>query len=217
MRRQLTVFIFALFACCISHSQASTASDIEKDKDYLVLPDNPSTIKLQNTDAHKITVIEFFSYGCPACYKLEPHLEKWLRHKPHHVVFERIPVTFQPDWVLYAKAYIALQQLNAHSKINETIFDAIQNQNLKLTDVEVFGDFLQSEHINKTDFINAVHSPSVDVTLSENKKITTDYMVFQVPAIVINGKYKVDPSLSGGDYHRMFETVNALIHQTQHQ
>ena len=33
-------------------------------------------------NAGKIEVIEFFWYGCPHCYSLEPYIETWLKKLP---------------------------------------------------------------------------------------------------------------------------------------
>ena len=46
----------------------------------------------------KVEVIEFFSYACPHCYRFEPHIEKWLEHKPDNVVFKQVPAIFNKNW-----------------------------------------------------------------------------------------------------------------------
>src|SRR6187455_872762 len=53
----------------------------------------------------KIEVIEFFSYGCPHCAELEPHLDAWLAKLPQDVAFRRVPVMFQQRWTPLAKIY----------------------------------------------------------------------------------------------------------------
>ena len=39
----------------------------------------------------KIEVIEFFWYGCPHCYSLEPFVNSWAKSVPKDVVFKRVP------------------------------------------------------------------------------------------------------------------------------
>ena len=39
----------------------------------------------------KIEVIEFFWYGCPHCYSLEPAVNEWAKGLPKDVVFRRCP------------------------------------------------------------------------------------------------------------------------------
>ena len=35
--------------------------------------------------AGKIEVVEFFWYGCPHCYSLEPYIESWQKRQPDDV------------------------------------------------------------------------------------------------------------------------------------
>ncbi len=42
----------------------------------------------------KIEVIEFFWYGCPHCYNLEPTLEAWAKKLPADVALRLIPAVF---------------------------------------------------------------------------------------------------------------------------
>ena len=66
----------------------------------------------------KIEVLEFFSYGCPHCAELEPHLDAWLAKAPADVAFRRIPVMFQQRWVPLAKIYYTLDALGVESKLS---------------------------------------------------------------------------------------------------
>jgi thiol:disulfide interchange protein DsbA len=216
MRRFVQLLIY--FIITMSCSSVFAMDSFEQGRDYLVLKSNASTPSLYEAEKNQIKVVEFFSYGCPACFKLEPHLEKWLAHKPHHVYFERIPVMFQSDWIIYAKYYFAFESLNLHqSALHQATFNAIQVQNLDLTQLNVMESFLSGQGINQKSFLGALQSPQIDLDLANAKKIATDSMIFQVPAIIIDGKYKVDPSLSGANYPKLFQTVNYLIHLSHHE
>ena len=41
--------------------------------------------------AGQIEVIEFFYYGCPICYELEPALSRWHTIAPNYVKLTRVP------------------------------------------------------------------------------------------------------------------------------
>src|SRR2546421_1621492 len=56
----------------------------------------------------KIEVIEFFWYGCPHCYNLEPSLNAWLKKKPADVVFKRVHAIPSEAWGLYAYIFYTL-------------------------------------------------------------------------------------------------------------
>ena len=60
----------------------------------------------------KIQVAEFFWYGCPHCFTLEPYLNDWLSALPSDVEFVRIPATFnRPNVLMHAKTYYSLEQM----------------------------------------------------------------------------------------------------------
>ncbi|MBM3345692.1 MAG: hypothetical protein FJY55_04235 [Betaproteobacteria bacterium] len=40
----------------------------------------------------RIEVLEFFYYGCPVCYELQPHLSRWIYQAPDYVSLQRVPV-----------------------------------------------------------------------------------------------------------------------------
>ena len=47
----------------------------------------------------QVEVVEFFWYGCPHCYNLEPLIEAWTKKLPPDVQFRRIPAVFNPRWL----------------------------------------------------------------------------------------------------------------------
>ena len=81
---------------------------------------------------NKIEVIEFFSYGCPHCAELEPHLDAWLAKLPPDVAFRRVPVMFQDRWVPLAKIYYTLDALGEEKKLSPEVFKAIHGQGMTL-------------------------------------------------------------------------------------
>jgi thiol:disulfide interchange protein DsbA len=208
----LILFLFPLLA--FGQAQPVPQPSFQAGADYLVLPPNSSTGSLLNKN--KVTVVEFFSYGCPACFKLEPQLEQWLLHKPQDVVFERIPVVFESSWEVYARTYYITKELKLENKFSPTIFNAIHNDNLTLNSKDAMASFLNSSEVAKKTYLNLYNSPAIDMQLSKDKKIINDYMIFQIPGIVVDGKYKLDPSLSGGNYPRLIDTLNYLINLEKH-
>jgi len=164
---------------------------------------------------NKVTVIEFFSYGCPACYKLEPDLQKWLAKQPSYVTFYRVPVTFQPNWDIYARSYYVAQQLGVLNIIHPALFHAIEENGLTIDTPEKMAALFAANGVDKQKFLNGYYAtPSIEPVISHGLALTNNLMVFQIPALVIDGKYKVDPSLSGANYDRMFSVINRLVHMS---
>ena len=97
----------------------------------------------------KIEVIEFFSYGCPHCAELEPHLDAWLAKAPQDVAFRRVPVMFQQRWVPLAKIYYTLDALGVESKLSPEVFKAIHGSNTALWDTARFYDWAASKGLDR--------------------------------------------------------------------
>ena len=68
-----------------------------KDKEYVLV--DPAQPPLEANPGNKVEVIEFFYYGCPHCYNLQPTLKAWLKNAPKDVEFRRMPTIFRDSWV----------------------------------------------------------------------------------------------------------------------
>lgn len=216
MKRLLCLLLLFISLVTLAATTAKEDKNFQANRDYLVLPASTSTQSFDPKD--KVTVIEFFSYGCPACFRLNPTLEKWIKDKPSKVQFERIPVVFESDWHLYARAYYTAKVLGVHNEISPTLFNAIQTEHVDLGTPERMATFFQTHFkIKKEMFLSTYESPAVDAQVNANQKISNDFMIFQIPGIVIDGKYKVDPSLSGNNPQRLIDTLNYLIQKEKHE
>jgi protein dithiol oxidoreductase (disulfide-forming) len=185
------------------------ADEYKKGDDYLVLPTSVSE-KIP-TLKDKVTVVEFFSFGCPACYRLEPALIKWLQTKPSYVAFYRVPAIFQPSWKTYAQAYYIGEELNVGHKINDALFKAIQNDHLDLTTPDAMANFFATQGVSKEKFMALYNTPTTDLRLSEGQDMMNNALIFQIPTVLIDGTYRVDPSLTGNDPNQLIDVINYLI------
>lgn len=99
----------ALLTTTLSVATLAQANFVEG-QDYKALP-NPETIA-----GDVIVVREFFWYGCPHCYHLEPHMQKWAKTRPADVAFFQTPAAMNPVWEVGARGFYAAQQLDAQEK-----------------------------------------------------------------------------------------------------
>ncbi len=207
MRKLLCTLALAL-TLPLSLSAAKPAP-IVAGKQYKIMP---ASVQSDITNPKgKVEVTEFFSYGCPFCFKLEPTLEKWLKSKPKNVDFARVPVVFHPQWLILAKAYYTADALGVAPKLSPIIFKAIHVQNRDLGNQKALAEIFEKNGVSKKDFESAFNfSPGIDSQLLRGKKLMADYKVFQVPTIVIGGKYKTDPTMAGG-FDNIPRVINFLI------
>jgi len=169
------------------------------------------TIAPQPTaSGNKIEVIEFFWYGCPHCFALEPHLGKWLAKKPDDVVFRRIPAVLGNNWVHYAKVYYAADKLGVVDKLHTPLFSAIHEQRIPLDDGPKLGNFLKSMGIDKDKFFAAYQSEEIGNKIKNAYVMGQDYGLTGVPTIIINGKYRTSSSQAGSN-EKLIQVMDELI------
>ncbi|MBS3963906.1 MAG: thiol:disulfide interchange protein DsbA/DsbL [Methylomonas sp.] len=177
------------------------------DQDYeLVTPVQP----VQNAD--KVEVIEFFWYGCPHCYHLEPSVAAWLKTKPANVDFIRQPAIFSELWGRHAKAFFTAEALGVGDKLHAGFFDAIQNKNQKLATEDDLAKFFVAQGVKSDDFHAAYNSFGVDAKVRQAETMAARYGITGVPAFVVNGKYRVTAK-SAQSQDNMFAVINRLIQQ----
>lgn len=191
---------------------AATPPSFTEGVQYKTIEPNIADPNRFDIPKHKVLVVEFFSYGCPWCFKLEPTLEAWLKTKPKYVTFERIPVTFEQGWHIYAKAYYTAKALGISHKITPALFNAIHVKKEDLASVDAMQAFFASEGVNKKEFDDAfVDSPGLNIEMQQDKNLMMAYQAFIVPTIIVNGKYYTNAALVRGNDQLMMQVVNALV------
>ena len=162
----------------------TAAAPLVEGKNYARIS-NPQPVE----SGRKIEVIEFFSYGCPHCAELEPHLEAWLAKLPPDVSFRRVPVTFQQRWVSLAKVYYTLDALGVESKLSPDVFTAIHGSGTALWDDAKFYDWAASKGIDRKKAEEVFTSFAVDGRLKRALQLAQQYNIQAVPTIVVDGKF----------------------------
>ena len=146
----------------------------------------------RTNDPARIEVIEFFSYACPHCNELQPIISKWVAALPKDVEFIRVPVEFgRPDWGALAKTYYALQFSGDISRLDGAIFRAIHEQHVRLSDESSIAAWLATQNVDRKKFTDLFNSFSVVSKKAQADQMTMKYKVEGVPAIYIDGKYRL--------------------------
>lgn len=163
----------------------------------------------------KIEVKELFWYGCPHCFRLEPHLIKWVANKPENSEFVAVPAIFSRQWEFHAKAYYTIEALNIADKAHKAIFDEIHVNRKRIGNFKQLSDFLVKNFDQKEKDVKAAFdSFSVDANLRAAAVTSRDSGANGVPAIVIDGKYRASVSSAGG-HDQLLELMNFLIEKAQ--
>jgi thiol:disulfide interchange protein DsbA len=163
-------------------------------------------------DGKRILVQGFFMYSCGHCNDLEPHLDEWLKTKPEDVDFVKTPAVFdQPTIILYAKAFYALNLIDADAGIHNKIFHAIHVARKRLRTEESVDAFLEANGINMEKYREAKKSFSVQTSVRQASVQAENYAIQGVPALVVDGKYLIQ----GQKHEAMIGAMNQLIQQVR--
>lgn len=163
-------------------------------------------------DPKRIAVEEFFWYGCPHCYALDPAISAWAKGKPADVEFTRVPNTLgRPQGVLHAKAYYTAESLNVLDKMHPALFDAIHKQNLPLdSEAQIANVFNRTIGLMPDIFGNSFKGFAVDARFRKSEQLSKDYGITSVPVVVVGGKYSTSAQMAGGN-DAMLKVVDFLI------
>lgn len=177
-----------------------SAEDFVAGKDYTVLA-NPEKI-----EGNKIIVREFFWYGCPHCYNLEPHMQNWAKTKPADVVFMQTPAAMNPVWEQNARGFYSAQLMGLEHKTHQAMFDAIQKDRQKLFDQASIGKWYASYGADLDKFNSLYNSFAVNTKIARSQEAAKRYQLSGVPAVVVDGKYAVS-----GEDGKVPQVVDFLV------
>jgi|SRR3954463_14568904 thiol:disulfide interchange protein DsbA len=198
--------LFALFAALLIAAPAFAQGQFQ----YTELkPPQPTEV-----DAKKIEVVEFFWYGCPHCYNLEPFIERWQKTLPPDVQFRRIPAVFNQRWGHDAAIYYTLEALGLLDKLHRPLFDAIHRDRLDTTNEQVFSLWLQKQGADPKKFMETMKSFGVQSKTRRAAQLSVAYKIDGTPAMAVQGRYTVSAD-QGRNQQGLLDTVNFLVDQVR--
>jgi thiol:disulfide interchange protein DsbA len=160
--------------------------------------------------AGKIEVLEFFSYGCPHCYALEPTLEAWVKRLPPDVVFRRVPVAFLANYENFQRIYFALEAMGQVDAMQMKIFNAVHQQRLRLDKEADIAAFMSANGVDGAKFAELFKSFTVQTKARQAQQLTQAYKIDGVPALAVQGRYLTSGSQAGSN-ERALAVTDALV------
>jgi len=196
---------------------ASTPSAWQEGVNYTrLVPAQPTAVP-----AGQVEVLEFFWYGCPHCYALDPLVESWRKTKPAFVTFNRVPIMWSEGHRSTARLYYTLESMGKLDQLHSDVFKEIHVNGDPLiaadpndtAGAERIQTIFATKHgIPEDAFKKAYHSFSVETDLQRADQLEQRYRIEGVPTFVINGKFIADVR-SAGSPERLLAMVNDLTVQ----
>jgi thiol:disulfide interchange protein DsbA len=161
-------------------------------------------------NSEKIEIVELFWYNCPHCYQFEQQLGPWLKNQPADVEVIFMPAVFSEGWAVLAKAYYTAEILGVLDKVHHALFEALHVQHRKIKTEQEVQAFFVEQGVEPQAFDKIYNAFSVDTKTRRATLLTRQYGITGVPALVVNGKYRISGS-HVTSYGEMVEVVNYLI------
>lgn len=208
MRRAAIVFSLVLAAAAAVPAARAETAWKEGEHYFLIDPAQPT-----NAPAGKVEVVEVFSYGCPACNKFYPTIDKLRASLPKNVAWRYLPASWhvEEDWKVFQRAFFAADSLGIVDRTHDKVFDAIwktgelatmdlatgqmKNPLPSLADVAQYYEKIAK--LKPGSFLEAAHSFSVDARMREADGQIRAYQVDGTPSLVVNGKYRITGGSAG--------------------
>ncbi len=182
---------------------AVAMADIQPGRDYVELrAPQPSS-----APAGKVEVIEFFSYTCIHCYRLEPAVESWAAKLPAHVSFRREQIVWSKEMEPLARLFATQRQMGLLDKLHKPVFDAMMRDKQNLADEKLLTPFLKAQGVDANAFLQTSKSFGMASQVSRAAKMTRDYQVEGTPTFVVAGRY----ATMAAEPARLLQVVDELI------
>lgn len=190
----------------------AVAYQFQEGKHYQrLVPTQPTT-----GSADKIEVAEFFWYGCPHCYDLEPIINRWADDMPPGVRFVKIPAMWNDLVKLHAQLFYTEEILVRNGKIKDAdefrsaVFEEYHRRGNRLLNEQAIFKLFSRFGVTQDDFDKTWGSFEVSQKLRVASDLARRYSISSVPTIVVNGKYRTGASEAGG-HGKLIEVINELI------
>jgi thiol:disulfide interchange protein DsbA len=167
-----------------------------------------------STPAGKVEVVEFFWYGCPHCFALEPTLDAWAKKLPADVVLKRVPVGFGAVHRTHQELFYALEAMGLLDTLHAKVFVAIHQQRQRLDKEDDIVAFVVANGVDGDKFREQFRSFSVKTKARQASQRADSYKIVGVPALGVRGRYLTSGGQAGSN-ERALAVTEALIQQSR--
>jgi thiol:disulfide interchange protein DsbA len=179
------------FACFATLAHAQEMGRVRANVDYRLIEQQP----VETGD--KIEVIDFFWYGCPHCFDLQPALEEWVKRKPADVALRRIPAILRDTWAPHVRIFYTLEALGELERLHQQVYHGYHVEELHMSNPDVMVQWAVRHGIDRQKWLNAYNSSEVEQKVQQAKDLTRAYNVQGTPSLVVDGRYLTSSGMAG--------------------
>lgn len=146
----------------------------------------------------KISIVEFFWYGCPHCNAFEPTIEAWAKRVPADVDFHQAHVAFTAMHETHSRIYYTLETMNLLEQLHHKVFAAIHVQHRRLDKEPDIQAFVTENGADGAKFMQVFKSFAVQTKVRQAKQLSEAYKIDGVPTIGVQGRFWTSVALAQG-------------------
>lgn len=170
----------------------------------------------KQTESDQIIIYEFFWYGCPHCFNLEPTMDRIEADLDKDAKVVKVPVALRNSWLPHAKLYYAISQMDKIDDFHNLIFEEIHIEDNRLDTKETMTQFLGDNGIDTKKFLEKYNSYGTEARIKKASNLARKYQINSVPTIVVNGKYLTSGSFVSS-YDELYSVVNLLVERERNE
>jgi thiol:disulfide interchange protein DsbA len=164
-------------------------------KDY-----NRISPPVPTTSPGKIEVIEFFWYGCPHCFVLEPLIEPWSAKLPADVHYRLVPFDFgEALREVHQRVFCTWEVLGLVEKMHAKTFERFHVQHKPINTEADMIRFATESGLDAAKVKAAWNSFGVETKMRQAKQTCDQYNVHSTPLLAIQGRFETEPGLTGSN------------------
>lgn len=183
----------AAFAVLLVTLAAQAQPVPQADRQFVRL-DKPQPV----ASGDRIEVIEFFYYGCPVCYELEPVLSRWSVKAPADVALRRVPALASASWENFARLFYSLEAMDELGRLHWPVYDNFHFEDISLNEEPVMFEWVARNGVEKEKFVEMYNSAAIRAKVAAARDMVRTYQVKGVPSFVVDGKYLTSANMAGG-------------------
>ncbi|ATC96061.1 thiol:disulfide interchange protein DsbA/DsbL [Pseudoalteromonas tunicata] len=171
---------------------AAWAAEFEAGKHY---------VELDTAKSASPQVMEFFSFYCPHCYKMEPVAIALAKQLPAGTAFNKKHVDFlgglnKEQQTILTRGYLVAKEKGVEESMTKAIFNYIHRDKARFSSIKDVRDLFVLNGIDGKAFDDLAFSMPVEAQINdmvaEQTKYTQLGALSGVPTFIVNDKYKVN-------------------------
>lgn len=205
--RALATFALAALLGGLPFQVAAQPRPLEAGQTHTVLEPALAT----QSAADIIEVLDVFWYGCPVCSEFAPMMSYWGGEVRGDLVMRRMPAVWNDLMALHARLYYTAVALELGAQLHSAAFQHLHEQGKTLNNADEVRNFFAGHGVANAAFDQAWNAPEVLAAVDKAALDTKAAGIDRLPALLVNGRYRVVRNASVPTLPELIVITNQLI------